>query len=101
MRVSALLTFIGTLALLSAINAYVPPGADTPAFHFVSSSTSGSSNLLFLRDDGTLTSSQAPVILYFKRGYIVGAQPPGGFAEMHTLIDSPQIGLEHAPPPEY
>ncbi|KAF8641740.1 hypothetical protein AX16_009817 [Volvariella volvacea WC 439] len=84
MKISTLLTFLGTLVFPSVVNAYVPPGADTPAFYLVSSSTSGSSNLLPVRIDNvaggyaTLTGSQPLGIFYFKRGRLVAAQPPGG-----------------------
>ncbi|KAF8641746.1 hypothetical protein AX16_009823 [Volvariella volvacea WC 439] len=91
MKITALLTFISAFALPSAINAYVPSGADTPAFYLVSSSTSGSSNLLPVRMDGSLTGSQPPAIFYFKQGRLV-ATPSQGGPEFRPLIDSPPMG---------
>ncbi|KAF8641737.1 hypothetical protein AX16_009814 [Volvariella volvacea WC 439] len=98
MKISTFLTFIGALTLPSAVNAYRPPGADTPAFHLVSSSTSGSSNLLPVRIDNsiggyaTLTGSQPIAIFYFTQGRLVAAPPPGGNLQQLPIIDAQQIG---------
>ncbi|KAF8641744.1 hypothetical protein AX16_009821 [Volvariella volvacea WC 439] len=98
MKVSTLLTFLGALVLPSAVNAYVPPGADTPAFNLVSSSTTGSLNLLPLRFDPnngltTLSGSFPVAVFYFKQGRLTVAPAPGGFSERRPLIDTKQIGV--------
>ncbi|KAF9443866.1 hypothetical protein P691DRAFT_808208, partial [Macrolepiota fuliginosa MF-IS2] len=86
------------LALLTAFaittNAVIPPGADTPAFYLVASSSSTDSNLLPLRTNGgaggyaTLTGTDPIGEFYFFQGKLVAAPLPGSTTTQRPLIGS-------------
>jgi len=88
---SVLSFFILVPALVRAV---VPPGADTPMFYLVASSTSSGANLLPLRTDGgaggyaTLTGSGPIGQFYFYQGALTAAPRPGSSSTQKPLIGS-------------
>jgi len=87
-------TLLALTALATTTNTVIPPGADTPAFYLVASSSSTNSNLLPLRTDGgaggyaTLTGTGPIGEFYFFQGKLVAAPRPGETATQRPLIGS-------------
>ncbi|EDR03468.1 GPI-anchored small secreted protein [Laccaria bicolor S238N-H82] len=76
-------------ALPSLVSAIVPPGASTPLFYLVSSSSTSSANLLPVHLDGTLSpssSSSPPAQFYFSQGSLYALSSPTSSPPYRVLL---------------
>ncbi|KAF5319601.1 hypothetical protein D9619_008356 [Psilocybe cf. subviscida] len=93
-------TVASILVAAASASALTIPGASTPAFYLVSSSTTASANLLPLRmatgsgnGDPTLTGTGAPAIFYFYQGQLKVYDVAGGNQNpFRPLINTIQTG---------
>ncbi|KAF9524795.1 GPI-anchored small secreted protein [Crepidotus variabilis] len=77
--------------LITSVAAVVRPGADTPLFYLVSSSTTSAANLLSVKMDGSLLgslTSGTPAKFEFRSGQLVAADPAGSSTNYRPLINA-------------